>query len=290
MSRRTRLAAEATDDSLRVAIAVGLASVPVSLLLSWGSLSGEAAATGGQFDGLAVLVAGVVVGAYYHGRSTATKRAGIWTGLTGGLAALIVFGVPSFGAIATASGTRGIILVLAPVFTVLGVGLSVVVSVLAALGTDWLLQRIDPDRRYESIDDDGQPTDSRWWIPVVLYAVVGPVWLAILLWPHPDAFGFGLSFLSAVGLFVCSAVAFIGLFLDATASRAADAWQPTWWRYVGVPPAVAGLVYLAATARESGYPAGDAMFGFYIALAAVAVIYAVVRYRQIGTVSSTECE
>jgi len=56
---------------------------------------------------------------------------------------------------------------------------------------------------------------------------------------------------------------------------------------VGVPPAVAGFVYLAATVRDSVYPAGDATFGFYIGLAAVAVVYAVVRHRQTGTDSSS---
>ena len=280
-----RLVAEATDDSLRVAIAVGLASVPVSILLSWNSLSG-AAATGPEFDGLALLAAGVIVGSYYHGRSTPTRRAGLWTGLTGGLAALIVFGVPTLGMIASPSETPGIFLVFAPVVAVLGVGLSVGVTAVVALGTDWVLERVDPDqRRRESVDADGQPTGSRWWVPVVLYAIVGPVWLAVLLWPDPDAFGFGLSFLSAVGLFACSIAAFVGLFLDSTASRAANAWQPSWWRYVAVPPAVAGLVYLAATVSDSGYPAGDAMFGFYIALAAVAVVYAVARHRHTGSVA-----
>jgi len=283
-----RLAAGATDDSLRVAIAVGLASVPVSLLLSWDSLSGETAATGAQFDGLAVLVAGVIVGFYYHDRSTSTKRAGIWTGLTGGLAAVIVFGFPTLGAITSPSETHSIIVVFAPVVAVLAVGLSVGIAVVTALGTDWVLGRLDRDhRRREPVDIDGQPTGSRWWVAVALYAVVAPVWLAVLLWPDPDTFGFGLSFLSAFGLFACSVVAFIGLFLDATTPRAVDTWQPMWWLYVGVPPAVAGFVYLAATVRDSVYPAGDATFGFYIGLAAVAVVYAVVRHRQTGTDSSS---
>ncbi|MFO7833284.1 MAG: hypothetical protein R6V31_04340 [Halohasta sp.] len=277
-----QLAAEATDDSFRVAIAAGLASVPVSLLLSWDSLSGEAAATGPEFDGLALLVAGVLVGSYYHGRSTSTGRAGLWTGLTGGLAALIVFGLPTLAAITSAAADRtGIVLVLAVGTAVLGVGLSVAVTVAAALGTDWVRRRVDPDRRRrQSVDADGHSERSRWWLAVVGYAVLAPIWLAILLWPAEV--GFGLSFASAAGLFSCSIVAFVGLFLDTTAPRRPEGWQPTWWRYVGVPPAVAGVVALASTLRGAGYPAGDGLFGFYAALAAVAVVYAANRRRHGG--------
>ena len=278
---RHRLTAEATDDSFRAAIAAGLASVPVSLLLSWDSLSGEGAATSPEFDGLALLVAGVFVGFYYHGRSTPTKRAGLWTGLTGGLAALVVFGLPTLAAVTSAAPDRtGIVLVLAAVSAVLGVGLSVGVTVVAAVGTDWVLHRVDSERR--RAPTDGHSARSRWWLAVVSYAILAPIWLAILLWPGA-AFGFGISLLSALGLFVCSLVAFVGLFLDATAPRAADAWRPTWWLYVGVPPAIAGVVTLASTLQDAGYPAGDGIFGFYAALAAVAVVYAANRRRQVGT-------
>ena len=277
---RHRLTAEATDDSFRAAIAAGLASVPVSLLLSWDSLPGEAAATGPEFDGLALLVAGVLVGVYYHGRSTPTERAGLWTGLTGGLAALVVFGWPALAALASAAPDRtGVVLVLAVVTAVLGVGLSVAVTIVAAVGTDWVLHRVDPERR-RAPAADGRSERSRWWLAVVGYAVLAPIWLAILLWPA--AVGFGLSFASAVGLFLCSIAAFIGLFLDTTAPQSPAGWQPTWWLYVGIPPAVAGVVALASTLRNGGYPAGDGLFGFYAALAAVAVVYAANRRRHGG--------
>jgi len=284
----TRLAAESTDEALRVAIAAGLASIPVSLLLSWDSLAGDAAATGAEFDGLALLAAGVAVGYYYHDRPTSTTRAGLWTGLTGGLAALVVFGRSGLAAVVSASPERaGVLVVVTAVFAVLSVGLSVGVAVVAASGTDWLLGRVDPETRIQEpadadrhqSDGDRQPDRSRWWLAVVVYAVLAPIWLAILLWPGA-AFGFGISFLSALGLFVCSLVAFVGLFLDATAPRAADAWRPTWWLYVGVPPTIAGVVTLASTLQDAGYPAGDGIFGFYAALAAVAVVYAANRRRH----------
>jgi len=292
----TRLAAESTDEAFRVAIAAGLASIPVSLLLSWDSLAGDAAATGAEFDGLALLAAAVAVGYYYHDRPTSTTRAGLWTGLTGGLAALVVFGRSGLAAVVSASPERaGVLVVVTAVFAVLSVGLSVGVAVVAASGTDWLLGRVDPETRIQEpadadrqsddghqFDEDCQPDRSRWWLAVVVYAVLAPVWLAILLWPGA-AFGFGISFLSALGLFVCSLVAFVGLFLDATAPRAADAWRPTWWLYVGVPPTIAGVVTLASTLQDAGYPAGDGIFGFYAALAAVAVVYAANRHRQVGT-------
>ncbi|WP_253736553.1 DUF5518 domain-containing protein [Halohasta salina] len=279
-----RLAAEATDDAFRVAIAAGLASVPVSLLLSWDSLSGEGVATGPEFDGLALLVAGVLVGFYYHERAASTKRAGIWTGLTGGLAALVVFGLPTLRLIASAAETPSLILLFAPVVAVLGVGLSVAVTVVAAVGTDWVLYRVDPERRRAPAA--GQSDRSRWWLVVVGYAVLAPVWLAVLLWPAEV--GFGLSFASALGLFACSIAAFVGLFLDATALRCPEGWQPTWWLYVGIPPAVAGVVALVSTLRETGYPAGDGIFGFYAALAAVAVVYAANRRRHGGRLVDPE--
>lgn len=79
-----------TDDALRVAILVGLATIPVTLALSWNPVTDNVVA-GGSVSGAPLLLAGLLVGYYYSDRETESRRAGIWTGLAASIATVLVF-------------------------------------------------------------------------------------------------------------------------------------------------------------------------------------------------------
>ena len=59
-----------TDESLRFAILVGLATVPITVALSWGSVTDETLVAGGTVSAGPVLLAGLLVGYYYSDRET----------------------------------------------------------------------------------------------------------------------------------------------------------------------------------------------------------------------------
>lgn len=58
-----------TDESLRVAILVGLLSVPITVALSWEPVADDATTIGGSISGEALLLAGLFVSYYYHDRA-----------------------------------------------------------------------------------------------------------------------------------------------------------------------------------------------------------------------------
>lgn len=96
MSSLQSLREDLTDESLRFAILLGLVSIPFTLLLS----SGSASMSSGDIDisssvaGEPLLLAGLLVGYRYSNRPTESRRAGLWTGLVGSIAAVLVFVAP----------------------------------------------------------------------------------------------------------------------------------------------------------------------------------------------------
>lgn len=82
---RQTLRDDLTDESLRVAILLGLATIPVTLFLSWESIGSEANASAS-----ALFVAGLYAGYYYSDREPTRRRAGIWTGLAGSIGVVIL--------------------------------------------------------------------------------------------------------------------------------------------------------------------------------------------------------
>ena len=65
MSLHTRLYRTLTDRQLRLAMVIGLASAPITVALSWGTVLDERTVAGGTVSGTAFLVVGLVVGYLY---------------------------------------------------------------------------------------------------------------------------------------------------------------------------------------------------------------------------------
>lgn len=268
------------DERLRTAILVGLATVPFTVALSWESVSDDGIVLGGTVSGGALLLAGILVGYYYNGRPTETRRAGIWTGLAGSLGTILVFGANSVTTITSASWPwTAVAAVLTPLTFGVGVVLTVVATTISAAGTDWLLTRLERDRRVvESESRDIAARDSKWRFAIGAYAILAPVTLFVALWP--DGVGVALSVLLLLPTVLLSVVTLVALFVDVTAPRAATDWIPPVWLYVGGPIGVGVLVYLIAAVQEWGYPPGYGWYAFLGALWLAAAVYLVNSRRH----------
>ncbi|WP_255169478.1 DUF5518 domain-containing protein [Natrononativus amylolyticus] len=285
-----RLSDGLTDKSLRVAILVGLATVPVTLLLSWESVAGvdDGVVLGGSISGTPLLLAALFVGYYYSNREPDSRRAGIWTGLAGSLAAVLVYLANAAATIWAASPRMAAVaVVLTPLSVVFGVGLTVLVTMLAAQFSGWAARRLSRDHRVLEPETaaDRASSDSRWWYRlVVAYALFAPIALGYTLGIAPESGAeLGLSVLLLFVLVPLSVLAFVALFVDATAPRAAEAgWFPSVWLYVGVPIGAYALVYAGAAFSGEPRPAAPGVFGFTGALWAVVVVYLVQRNRDGG--------
>ncbi|ELY45182.1 hypothetical protein [Natronorubrum sulfidifaciens] len=277
-----------TDDSLRIAILVGLASIPFTIALSWGSVSsGDGVVIGGSISGIPLLLAGLFVGSLYHDRATESRRAGFWTGLIGSSATAFIFTANTLASIGTLSSRQTVVAVaVMPGAIILGGGISVLVTMVSAAFADWVRTRVDSEHRVVESADAGETAvaDSRWWLVVAVYALAAPVVLYYALGVRPDS---GLEVgLMVAGLFVLvplSIVALVGLFIDATTprSRATD-WLPSVWLYVGSPIGVAVAVYLLGVVRGVSYPPGYASYSFLGTLWFLSVGYLVNRTRHLG--------
>lgn len=277
-----------TDDSLRFALLVGLATIPFTVALSWEPVSDEVVVVGGSVSGAPLLLAGLLVGYYYSGRATESRRAGIWTGLAASIGAVVVFLANAYTTIGSASPRMAAVaVVLSPLTVAIGVGLTVLVTMITALISDWVTTRVDRDRRVAETDDSNA-VGSRWWQLIAVYILLAPVVVLYILWVNPDSgVGFGLSVLGLLVVAPLSIVTLIGLFIDATAPRAVETgWFPNVWFYVGVPLGVYALVYLGATLRDVVTPSGAGMYGFIGALWIASVIYLVSRHRSLGTLGT----
>lgn len=269
-----------TDDSLRFAILLGLATIPFTLALSWEPVSGDGVVIGGSVSGEPLLLAGVIVGYRYSQRPTESRRAGLWTGLAGSIATVLVFVAPAPSTIASASsGMTVVAVVLTMVSVVLGVGFSALITMVSAMIVDRVTTRLR-NRGGSDAGEHGAP--SRWWRAVPVYALLVPVVLLSVLWMRPDS-GVWLvaSILGVLVLVVLAPVAFVGLFIDATEPR--TDWIPSVGIYVVAPLAATALVYLGADVQGRAYPAGDAWYGFFAALWLTAAVYLSDKYRHTGT-------
>ncbi|QFU82635.1 hypothetical protein [Natronorubrum aibiense] len=292
MSRLSSLRDGLTDDSLRVAILVGLASIPFTLALSWGSVSsGDGVVIGGSVAGTPLLLVGLLVGSRYHDRPTDSRRAGFWTGLVGSSATALVFIANTVSSIGALSSRLTLVAVaVMPVAIVLGGGFSVLVTMASAAFADWVRTRVDSEHRVVEPAAAGETAvaDSRWWLVVAVYVLAAPVVLYYALGVRPDS-GPEVGLMVA-GLFVLvplSIVTLVGLFIDATTPRSrATNWVPSVWLYVGGPIGVAVVVYSLGIVREVSYPPGYASYSFLGALWCLSVGYLVNRKRHLGGRSS----
>ncbi|GAB3034284.1 DUF5518 domain-containing protein [Natronobiforma cellulositropha] len=282
MNPLSRLRDALEDGSLRLAILVGLATVPVTVALSSGLVSEDPLVVSSTFSGTPLFLAGLYVGYRYSGRGTETHRAGSWCGLAGSLAIPLVVAASVVSA-ATTAGTLSSSTLLAAAFTVLtvgfGVGVTVLLTLAGALLADWVTTRHRARRGSDERHLERTPT--RWTVSIAVYALVTLPVVGAVLWLAPDgSAGFAVAVLGLLGLYALTAVTFVGLFIDATEPRATDAWTPTVPIYVGFPVAVSALVYVGAATRNSVNPAGDAVYGFFVALWFVSVVYLLRKYSH----------
>ena len=183
MSSLHALRAGLTDSSLRLAILVGLTSVPFTVALSWEPVADDVVVIGGSLSGAPVLLAGLLVGYLYTDRPTETRRAGIWAGMAGSIGTMIVFLANTLTSLPSASSRIGLAGVIAtPIVVAIGVGFTVVITSISALFGQWITTRLlreSGERKPE--------TAQRWRYVLFIYAVIAPVTLiyALLIAPEP---------------------------------------------------------------------------------------------------------
>jgi len=156
ISLRT-LVADLTDESLRTATLVGLASIPFTIALSWDSitlphevLSNGAINFDATISGAAIFFAGAVVGYLYAGRPTEVERASTRAGVVGSapMLALILLTLP----VVVWHGSPVLLLgvvVLTPLFVVMGAGFCAMVALLGAIPGKWVAEKTGRGRPTE---------------------------------------------------------------------------------------------------------------------------------------------
>lgn len=273
------------DESLRVAILIGLATVPVTAASSCGPVADELGATGDFVSDGAVLLAGVLAGYYYSGRPTDTRRAGVWTGRAASIGPILAFGASAVTLIVSDGRPWTVlVIVLAPVVIGLIFVFTVFVTMLTAVGTDWVLTRLDRDRRAVAPNaatggdrTTGAQTDrtSKRRLALASYAVLTPVAFGYALGLQPtNGAGIVGSSPAMIAVTALSLAALVALFVDATEPRNARAgWLPNVWLYAGGPIGAGIVVYAIANVLGWGYPPGYGQYGFYAALWLATIAY-----------------
>lgn len=277
---------------MRVAILVGLATVPFTLALSWGAVGDDSVVAGGFISGEVLLLAGLIVGYYYSDRETESRRAGVWAGLAGSLAGVIVVTANTVATIGSASSRWAAAAVIATPFVLaFGVGFTVLITTIAAQFAGWVTTRLDRDRHvFDPADGEDRPGPaSKYWKTVAAYVLtVPPVLGYVLLELSESTVGIFLSVLGLLLLVPLAVFALVALFVDVTAPRPAGTdWTPNVLAYVGAPLATYGFVYAVGTVREATNPAGYAMYAFIGVLWLAAVVYLANRHRYFDGSGST---
>ncbi|MDS0295001.1 DUF5518 domain-containing protein [Halogeometricum luteum] len=285
MSLHARLRRALADPQLRLATAFGLASVPITVALSWGAVTDERIVAGGTVSAAAYLVVGLLVGYLYYDRPTERRAAGTRAGLAASVGMVVVY-LANMVSTLDPSDPRAtaFVLVGTPLAIAVGVAITVLVVRAAALVGD----RFAAVRSWRAEARDG-PTgareevpNSRWWLSAVGYAVFLPVTVGFLFGLDPD--GFVGALLAVLMWFVAmftAALALFGVYKDAKEfHEAGSPWIPNVAAYVGVPVAafVAGH-YLAA---YNAWEAPVSMLGFLGACWLAAVVYLFDRRRAVA--------
>ncbi len=274
-----------TDESLRFAILAGLTTVPFTILLSWEPVTDEVIFLGSSISGAPLLLAALAVGYRYSDRETTVRRAGVWTGLGASAGTVLIYLANTATTMWDAPAELvAIAALLTPPIIILGVMLTVLVTTATTMFGGWVGTRLDRNRRVVDPNeiDERIVRNSRWWIPVAVYVLAAPITLVgvFALESRSELHGL-LAALLVIWLAFVSVIAFVSLFIDATAPRAAETdWVPNLWLYVGLPIGGYALVYLAAAIQQVPDPSAPGMFGFLAALWATAVMYLAVRHRH----------
>lgn len=137
-----------TDDSLRVALLLGLVTVPATVILSWETVSSDVYAIGLDARAEPVLIGALVAGYYYSTRETGAKRVGIAVGLAASLSAVILIVANTAVTLGSLAPVwAGVALVATGVLTVFGAGLLILIAIIGAIVGDKIGSRV---RRWRS--------------------------------------------------------------------------------------------------------------------------------------------
>ncbi|MEY7848833.1 DUF5518 domain-containing protein [Natrarchaeobius sp. A-rgal3] len=286
-----RVVAGATDERLRTATVVGLATIPFTLLLSsWSAnASTDTISIGGAISITSVLVGGLVVGYRYGERPTSGRRAGKRTGLVGSIGGILLVVVTMVTGLWGASAGYAVAVV---AVSAIAIGFVVILSVFAGMigavigelvATDGHAKRTSadsPETHSQGADRNG--VDAGHWRYIAAYVLFTPVVFLYVFGVSPDG---GAGVLLAVAMLFALVGAMIGALVALTKDirSVGTVWQPRWRVYVGVPVGAYAVVYVVATLRNSVNPSGDGLYGFALALWLTAVMYLNYRHRYLGT-------
>ncbi|WP_247730378.1 DUF5518 domain-containing protein [Halovivax limisalsi] len=143
------------DGDRPVATLLGLATVPITIVLSWSAVTDPGMVAGGTISGAPMVLAAVIAGYYYGDRPTSARLVGVQVGLVGSVATVVVYLANAATTIASASGWMTIVSVLlTPVAIALVTAIAVLLCVLGAMGGDWLHAKVAGGR-------DGRRTGAR---------------------------------------------------------------------------------------------------------------------------------
>lgn len=171
--------------------------------------------------------------------------------------------------------------------TLLGVVFPLVATGKAIFGSAWEYP-IAPDlvERLRSAGVDA----TVWWRFVAVYALVAPVVFVAVGWlatggTLADGWLFGLLFVTLFLAILASVITPAALYRDAAALADEGAtWRPNWRLYAGVPLGAGALTYLVASVSlGSENPAGDAVYGYMVAIWVTSVVY---LYRRHGRIDA----
>lgn len=131
------------DKSMRTATLAGVVSIPLTIVLSWRSVPDDVTIiTGGTVAAGPLFFAGLVIGYVYGNRSTESRRAGVQTGLVGSIGTVVFYLLNASSTVLTESLTiSAVAIVLTPIALIIGVGLSILVSVIGAIIGEWLYRK-----------------------------------------------------------------------------------------------------------------------------------------------------
>ncbi|ELZ06222.1 hypothetical protein C482_00330 [Natrialba chahannaoensis JCM 10990] len=293
---RQRVLEWLTDEQLRVATLVGLLAIPFIVALSLETVNDPTRAAGGSISGTPILLAGFIVGYYYSDRPTPTREASVRTGLMSSIGVLVIHLGTAYTTMLTEPVEIVIVAsILTPILGLLGVGITVVLTVVAAVLGEWFANRGAPGPNPEQIDADatapmtttksGHITQrSRSWLFVAAYGVIVPPALVYTLVVNPEAGpGVAVVGLSMFAMVFGSVGTMLALAKDiGTLGPSRTANWADWRLHVlgaGGPTAV---VYAAAYYQGVSYPPGYAIFTFIGAVWLVAVTYLICRHRYTG--------
>lgn len=153
---------DVTDERFRVAVALGIVSIPISIAVNWLSFPTPVTspAMGHSFEGTILLVACLLAGYLYGSRLMASIRAGVITGVVGGsplvvwaMAATFVVWWPHLGTVNFVTGpmTRAALTVAATgLVGVVGAAVILVIGYVGGRVGGWANDRVASARALES--------------------------------------------------------------------------------------------------------------------------------------------